>query len=69
MAFVYHYHATHQDRPGTVTHFDGIVVATSRIDSMDRYREVKKAIADTDFAGVNSDCVTVRSLSFLHETE
>lgn len=66
MSYAYHYHATCQHSPGVISNIDGIVTTAMKIDSMDRYREVKKAVAGTRF---DPSELIICSLSLLHEVD
>lgn len=65
MPFVYHYHATNEISPGRVQHHSGILTCEKRVDSIERYRSIKAAIAGD---AVDPNRLTICSLTLLHET-
>lgn len=64
--YAYHYHAIFQAEPGATTHLDGILTCKTPIDSIDRYAEIKKSIAD-ELAPGTADRLAICSLTLLHE--
>lgn len=42
--FTYHYYAMHQEKPGRVHHFDGLVDSETRIMEASHYKDLKRAI-------------------------
>jgi len=66
--YVYHIHATHQ-QPGetSINHYDGIIETNKKINSMDRYRSVKKSTArEMGISEGLSSAVTIQSFTLLH---
>ena len=59
--YIYHYCATYREMDSDYS-IDGILISEHKVDTMERYREIKKTISPT-----RTDLV-IRSLSFLHQT-
>ena len=65
MSYIYHYRATYQDlatypEVGYTYSVDGILTTDYKIDTMERYREIKKVIDP------KRNDLAITSLSFLH---
>lgn len=65
MAYVYHYHGMLQKSLEVMMHLDGILTCEKKIDSMERYHDVKKVIADDNNADESK--LIICSLSVLHK--
>lgn len=67
--YVYHVHASHQIEAGTVNHFDGIVVRTTKVLSYAEYTSLKMALSPHMKDSPAPDRITVQSLTYLGESE
>lgn len=65
--YIYHYFARINTTITSIT-IDGILTCEKKVDSMERYRDIKMAILkDTDL-GITPSQLIIRSLSFLGES-